>query len=422
MRRKTPRDQHPRSLRRLIYDVLDPTIQTAVDRAVHAGLTGLVLVNVATVVLESVPSLASRYGEWFDAIEIVSLVLFTVEYGLRLWTAIEHIPYAGQSPWAARWRWARSPAGLIDLLAILPFYIVLFDPTHDLRTIALFRLVRFFKLVRYSSGLSSLAEAVYAERRALLATLLILSGLVLTMATFMYLAERDVQPDRLGTIPDAMWWAVVTLMTVGYGDVVPVTALGKIIASITAVMGFAMLALPVGIIATSFSDVIHRREFVVTWSMVARVPIFANLSASEIAEIMQLLDSRTVRKGEVVARRGDKPDAMYFIVAGEVEVEMPDDENVRLSDGDFFGEIAILSGDVRNATVRAVDETQLLVLKAHDLERLMDRVPVIGLRIREVGHERAPDRVEAAGPAPKRSRRQPPSAGTHKVKDTDRSG
>jgi voltage-gated potassium channel len=180
-------------------------------------------------------------------------------------------------------------------------------------------------------------------------------------------------------------------------------------------MGFAMLALPVGIIATAFSDVIHRREFVVTWSMVARVPIFANLSAAAIAEIMQLLDSRMARKGEVIARRGDKADAMYFIVAGEVEVEMADDDNVRLSDGDFFGEIAILTGDVRNATVRACAETQLLVLKAHDLERLMDRVPEVGSRIREISHERAPDRVDAGAPRQKQRR---PAAQKGKAQDT----
>ena len=140
--------------------------------------------------------------------------------------------------------------------------------------------------------------------------------------------------------------------------------------------------------------------------MVARVPIFANLSASAIAEIMELLDSRTVRTGEVVTRRGEKADAMYFIVAGEVEVELPEEDNVRLSDGDFFGEIAILTGDVRNATVRAVDETQLLVLQAHDLERLMDRVPEICDRIRQVGHERAPDRVDAVERRPKAHRRK----------------
>jgi voltage-gated potassium channel len=398
-----------RSLRRRIYELLDPTIQTFWDRVVHNGLILLVLINVAAVVLESVPSIEDAHRDLFQVIELVSIVVFTAEYGLRLWTAVEHMPVADRAPWAARWAWVRTPSAVVDLLAILPFYLALFEAA-DLRAVALFRLVRFFKLVRYSSGLTSLFEAIYGERHALLATLLILSGLVLTMATLMYLAEREAQPDRLGSIPDAMWWAIVTLTTVGYGDVVPITPLGKMVAGLTAMMGFALLALPVGIIATSFSDVIHRREFVVTWSMVAKVPIFANLEAPAIAEIMQLLYSRTARKGEVVARRGEKAEAMYFIVSGEVEVELMEDENVKLGDGDFFGEIAILTGDVRNATVRACEDTQLLVLDAHDLERLMDRVPEIGERIREVGHARAPDRVDGKGRAPKPRKPEGPPA------------
>jgi voltage-gated potassium channel len=243
-----------------------------------------------------------------------------------------------------------------------------------------------------------LSEAIYAERHALLATLLILAGVMLSMATLMHLVEGAAQPDRFGTIPDAMWWAIITLTTVGYGDVVPITPLGKVVAGVTAIMGIAMLALPVGIIATSFSEVIHRREFVVTWSMVARVPIFESLGASALAEIMQLLYSRTARKGEVIAGRGEKADAMYFIVSGKVDVELPDADDVTLGPGEFFGEIALLTGEERTATVRACDDTQLLVLRAHDLDRLMSRVPEIGKRIREVGHTRAPDRVDTDRP------------------------
>jgi voltage-gated potassium channel len=394
------------ALRRRVYELLDPAIQTYWDRVVHRGLIGLVLVNVVAVVLESVPAIEARFAPIFTTIEIVSVVVFTVEYGLRLWTAVEHMPLAGHSGWAARWAWARTPSAVIDLVAVLPFYFALFEAT-DLRVFALLRLLRFFKLVRYSSGLASLLEAVYAERHALVATLLILGGVMLTMATVMHVVEREAQPDRFGTIPDAMWWAIITLTTVGYGDVVPITPLGKVVAGITAIMGIAMLALPVGIIATSFSDVIHRREFVVTWSMVARVPIFDSLGAGALAEIMQLLYSRMARKGEVVARRGEKAEAMYFIVSGEVEVELADADNVKLRQGDFFGEIAILTGGVRNATVRACEDSQLLVLDAHDLERLMDRVPEIGRRIREVGHARAPDRVDTNAAGGGLGRRQP---------------
>jgi voltage-gated potassium channel len=404
-----PADAQPdawRRLRRRVYELLDPSLHTFWDRLVHNALIVLVLVNVGAVVLESVPSIAARRGELFWVIEVVSLTVFTAEYLLRLWTAVEEIPLTERSPWAARLAWARSPAAIVDLVAILPFYLLLFEPA-DLRVFALLRLVRFFKLLRYSSGLASLFEAIYAERHALLASFLILSSLILIMATLMHLAERGAQPDRYGTIPDAMWWAVVTLTTVGYGDVVPITPLGKIIAGLTAIMGFTLLALPVGIIATSFAEVIHRREFVVTWTMVARVPIFSNLGAGEIAEIMQLLDSRTARKGEVIARRGEKAEAIYFIVSGTVEVELVDGETLRLQEGEFFGEIAILTGEDRTATVRACGETQLLVLEAHDLERLMNRVPEIGRRIREIAHTRAPDRVDR-GDAPRKPMAEPP--------------
>ena len=394
---KAQADTTAPSLRRRVYDLLDPAIQTFWDRVIHNALIALILVNVTAVVLESVPSLEQRYRTLFLVIELVSVAIFTVEYALRFWTAPEHIPVAGHSLWKARLAWARTPAAIVDLLAVLPLYLVIFDAA-DLRFLALFRLIRFFKLTRYSPGLASLAEAIYAERQALLATLLILAGLVLTMATFMHLAEREAQPDRLGTLPDAMWWAVVTLTTVGYGDVVPITPVGKIVAGLTAIMGFAMLALPVGIIATAFSEVIHRKQFVVTWSMVAQVPIFAALQAREIAEIMQLLYSRWARPGEVIVRRGGKAEAIYFIVRGEIEVELAGQPPVRLGQGDFFGEIAILAREERHATVRAREETQLLALDAHDLDRLMHRVPEIGRRIHEIAHARAPELVAAEPP------------------------
>jgi voltage-gated potassium channel len=136
-----------RTLRRRVYELLDPSIQTFWDRVVHNALIGLVLVNVGAVVFESVPWIEARYAGLFWIIEIVSLVVFTIEYLLRLWTAVEDIPLSDRSPLAARLAWARSPAALIDLVAILPFYLLLFDQA-DLRVLALLRLLRFFKLAR----------------------------------------------------------------------------------------------------------------------------------------------------------------------------------------------------------------------------------------------------------------------------------
>ena len=203
----------------------------------------------------------------------------------------------------------------------------------------------------------------------------------------MYLAERDVQPDKFGTIPDAMWWAIVTLGTIGYGDVVPVTALGRMIATVTIFTGLVMIALPVGIIATAFANEVHRRDFVVTWAMVARVPLFAGLTAAEIADIIRLLRAQAVEPGGIIVRRGEPARSMYFVAAGEVEIELPK-ERVRLGVGHFFGEIAVLRRARRSATVVAVARTSLLVLDGNDLHALMERDARLSERIHAVARER----------------------------------
>ena len=180
---------------------------------------------------------------------------------------------------------------------------------------------------------------------------------------------------------------IVTLGTIGYGDVVPVTALGRVVAAITIFVGLIMVALPIGIVATAFADEIHRRDFVVTWGMVARVPLFAELEATDIADIMRLLHAQQVEAGDVIARRGEAAHSMYFIAAGEVEIELKN-ERVRLGAGHFFGEVAALRRTRRTATVTAVTRTSLLMLDAHDLHVLMDREPRIAERIREVARSR----------------------------------
>jgi voltage-gated potassium channel len=181
-----------------------------------------------------------------------------------------------------------SPQGIIDFLAVAPLWIALVG-LDDLRILIILRILRVFKFARYSSGMRSLLEVLSSERRALSGCLVILVCATLVSATAMHIVEGSVQPDKFGTIPDAMWWAIVTLSTIGYGDVVPSTALGRAVASVTIVAGLIMVALPVGIVATAFSEVIHRRDFIVTWSMLARVPLFAHLTAENIAHITHLL-------------------------------------------------------------------------------------------------------------------------------------
>jgi voltage-gated potassium channel len=274
-----------------------------------------------------------------------------------------------------------SASGIIDLVSVLPFWFGFMVPS-ELRVILIFRIVRFLKLARYSPAIRSLLDALYSERRALFGCVIILLGTALIAASLMHLAERGVQPDKLGTIPDAMWWAIVTLGTIGYGDVVPITPLGKIIASVTIFGGLIMIALPVGIIATAFSEQIHRRDFVVTWSMVARVPLFAGLDAGEIADVLRLLRAQTVDSGDVIVRRGDAAHSMYFIAAGEVEIDLGT-KHIRLGVGHFFGEVAVLRRARRSATVTAATRTSLLVLDAEDMHALMEREPRIAERINE---------------------------------------
>jgi voltage-gated potassium channel len=373
--------------RQRIYEILEEgEIGDPVGGLVNKFIVALILLNLAVVVLQSEPELDHAYGFWFNLIEFVSLFAFTVEYGLRLWVAVEDPLHRHRGAMAARVKFATSMQGIIDLLAVLPFWFTLVLPSA-LRSFIVFRIVRLLKLARHSSSVRSLFEAIHSERRALFGCLAILGGLTLFVAAIMHVAEADAQPDKFGTIPEAMWWAIVTLGTVGYGDVVPVTPFGKVVAGFTIIGGLMMVALPVGIIATAFAREIHRRDFVVTWSMVARVPLFVELSASEIAHIMPLLRAQIVAPGAIIVRRGEPAHSMYFIAAGDVEIELPD-ERVRLSGGQFFGEIAVLRKARRSATVTALSRTSLLLLEAHDFRMLMDGEPRIAKRVQDMVRDR----------------------------------
>jgi voltage-gated potassium channel len=386
-----------RGWRHRCYEVLEPGgFGDWVSRLIDAVIILLIVTSLTTVALESVPALAARYHHVFIAIELLALIVFSVEYALRVWTAVEHPPYRHLPPAAARLHYATSSPGLIDLIAVLPFWFAwLIPPAFQI--LLVLRVLRLLKLGRYSPAMRSLLDALYAERRALLGCFMILIGVALVMATLMYLAEGKAQPDKFGTIPDAMWWAIVTLGTIGYGDVVPVTPFGRMLATATIFLGLIMVALPVGIVAQAFASDIHRREFIVTWGMVARVPLFAGLDANQIAEIMRLLRSQRIEPGTIIARRGEPAHSMYFVAAGEVEIDLPD-RCIRLGAGHFFGEIAVLRKARRSATVRALTRTSLLVLDARDVHILMDHEPRIAERIHETARQRTePEVLEPRG-------------------------
>ena len=401
-------------LRRRFYEILEQgPLDDRVSRWVGRALVVLIVVNLVSVTLESVPSLSARYSGMFGAIELLSLVLFTLEYAARIWVAAEHERFRHLGPTRVRLQYVLSVAGLIDLLAVAPFWIALVSGL-DLRVLLVFRMVRFLKLTRYSPGMRSLLDAVYAERRALFGCLVIIVGATLVAASIMHIVEGAAQPDKFGTIPDSMWWAIVTLATVGYGDAIPITVLGRMVAAVIILCGLIIIALPVGIIATAFANEIHRRDFVVTWGMVARVPLFAELEAGDIADIMRLLRAQAVEPGGVVVRRGEPGHSMYFIAAGEVEIDLRP-RRLRLGVGQFFGEIAVLRRMHRSATVIAVSRTSLLVLDAHDLHALMQREPRVAARIEEVAKQRlaalpAAEKVDLAVTAQEEAEAAPAAA------------
>lgn len=356
------------------------------SQALDLFLSVLIISNVIVVMLETVPSIYLRFQHAFHIFEVVSVSVFTIEYIARVWSSTADRFVAAEGPIKGRLKFMMQPYQIIDLVAVLPFYLMLFEP-FDLRALRIFRLLRFLKLVRYSRALTTLTNVMVRESRSLLAALVVMLGLLIASATAMYHVERYAQPEDFGSIPAAMWWALATLTTVGYGDVTPVTVPGKMIGALVMVFGLGMAALPIGILANGFAEEIKRRDFVVTWGMVARAPLFAKLDAAEVATVMRMLRSKAVRSGEVIMAPGDVARAMYFIDQGEVEIHIGHGDVHHLSDGDFFGEQNLLTGGRRRVLATATHDTRLLALDRDDLLHLLSVHPNIAEHLRKAAQE-----------------------------------
>jgi voltage-gated potassium channel len=333
-----------------------------------------------------VDSVAAVYGGLLAAIQRLAAVVLTVEYLLRLWTAPEHEGGGAADAGRARLRYAVSAIGVIDLLVILPFYLGAVLPMSADWALVL-RLLVLLKLGRYAPALPLFAAVIRTESRPLFAALIALVVLLVLNSGVMFVLEHETQPRAFGSIPQSMWWAIVTMGTVGYGDVVPVTPLGKLFGGFVMILGIAMFAVPAGILATGFAVELRKRDFVVTWQTVARVPLFAGLDAARIAEIARLLKREIVPAKYAVVRRGEAAEAMFFIMAGEVEVDLQPVPR-RMGRGQFFGEIALLRDTVRTATVTTVSECELLSLDVADFRRLLDAHPDLRASITRVADQR----------------------------------
>ncbi|WP_417317934.1 cyclic nucleotide-gated ion channel [Emcibacter sp.] len=369
-------------IRRKIFEIMEVGgTGTITGQVFDIFMISLILVNIVAMALATVDTIHDAYYVPLLYFEIFSLAVFLVEYLLRLWASEEYLSEADKvGSVGFRLKFALSPLMVIDFIAIAPM-IVFFFFGLDLRFLLIFRLLRIFKLMRYSPALSSMGRVIYEERRALLATLIIMAGLVLFSATIMYYIEGQIQPEAFGNIPKAVWWSLATLTTVGYGDVIPVTVLGKSFGGIVMIFGLAMYALPIGILVSGFSDEIHRQEFVVRWGLVARVPLFSDLDAAMITSIAKYLRSRVVSEGRLIARAGDKADKMYLIVNGEVARRSGRDI-VRLREGAFFGVKSLVENANFNANYVAMSRCQLLVLEVNDYQNLMANYPEIEERLK----------------------------------------
>ncbi len=249
-----------KTFRQHIYETLEAgRVETPMGRFADLMLITLIALNVLAVILESVASLGQRYGNAFDMFEVFSVSIFTVEYIARVWSAPEHVGLKFHHPLWGRLRYMLTPMALLDLIVIAPFFLVFFVGL-DLRILRVLRLFRIFRLTRYSSSMGLLLSVLKEEAGNIGAALFVLAMLIVLSASITYLAEHEVQPVAFGSIPAALWWAVITMTTIGYGDVVPMTLVGKTCGALIGIVSVGMVALPAGILASGFNEALHRRR------------------------------------------------------------------------------------------------------------------------------------------------------------------
>jgi voltage-gated potassium channel len=286
----TDQSQTAPTRRRRCYEVLherapDDRLATRINLA----LIGLISANIVAIVLESVAAIGNRHQPWFRAFEAVSVIVFSIEYGLRLWSVVEL--HSDRSPLRSRLRYMVTPLALVDLAAILPFYLGFLVPA-DLRFLRVFRVFLVLKLTRYDGSLRLLATVLRNEARPIAATLLILAVLLIVAASLAYLLENEAQPEVFSSIPHSMYWAIMTMTTVGFGDVVPVTVWGKVLAGLIGIVGLGMVALPAGLLASGFSAALHERrvEFRVAVDRILADGIMTPEEGGQLEQLRRQLD------------------------------------------------------------------------------------------------------------------------------------
>ena len=389
-----PAEEEPQTLRKRVYEVIEVGRgEDKLSNIVDNFIIVLIVLNLLAFTIETVPSIEAEWGWHLNVFNVISVIIFTIEYIARIWSCVE-VPFLQRmTPTKARLAFAARPYLIIDLLAILPFYLAFLLP-FDLRALRMFRLFRFLKIARYSPALATLMRVMFNERRALSGAMLLMIAMLLFSATGIYYIERYANAEAFGSIPQSAWWAMATLTTVGYGDISPITPLGKMFGSIVMILGLGMFALPIAIISTGFAQEMSRRDFVVTWSLLSKIPLFAQLDSGEVAKVMKYLHAHNFPPNWEIIAAGDKGDAMYFIASGEVLLES-NHGDVTLKTGEFFGEIAMINKEDYEFPYRTVNNCKLLKLQREDYAMLSGEHPDIGKRIRNIAEKRQEMRDDA---------------------------
>jgi voltage-gated potassium channel len=248
-------------MKRRIYAIMEKATQG--DRASFVFdliILTLIMLNVGLVIVETVAEYKTHYGEWFDFFETVSVVVFSIEYALRIWSCTADAQY--RHPILGRLLFMKTPLALVDVVAIFPYYLFLFIsvPVDFMLPTRLLRLFRLFKLARYSRSMRMFGQVIWHKRAELNVVVFVLFIMLVSVSSLMYFVEHRAQPEAFSSIPATMWWGIVTLTTVGYGDIFPVTALGKILGALIAIMGVGLFALPAGILSSGFVEALQARN------------------------------------------------------------------------------------------------------------------------------------------------------------------
>ena len=347
------------------YNLLAMDLKTFFDKHVENYLGVLILLNILHQIISSMAFMEGReslilYGGIFFQI---SMYVFSVEIVLRLFLERRLSFLSG-----------------LDLLVLLNHF---FLGLIDLRVFRMLRAFQIFSQTRILLPANTLFKTIKMQRHALVGSLVLVLSILLVFSTLMYFVEGADQPVKLGSIPLALWWGMETLTTVGYGDVHPVTGPGRVLGSLIMLLGIAMFALPAAILGSAYYEEMQKRNFLVSLETITEIPIFAQLPINAIGKINEKLEVVLLPAKKVIFEKGDEADSMYIIEIGRVEIDLEPNPSVVKDQGDFFGEMGLVSNSPRNATVSTLDEVKLLQLKKEDLEELIEEHPIIFKEIEE---------------------------------------